>query len=188
MTTSRPAKIFAAGALAALLTWSTLAAAQRDPYPVPVTADDSCEFGYAIAKHEVWNRPEIDGYLEPWVNMALGQVVRYCKPGSMLTFGTDAKNTRGADHHYYTVAASVCRRGDIAERKVVGISNVFTGIQFTCPIDAAKFKALQERKDQGRPLFHLPEDWVPGRPGDEYAIRTAPTPAAVPAAASNPTR
>ena len=167
--------------MAPMLVCLPAVAQQNDPLPVPVTDDDSCEFGYRMAKNKVWENPAIAANPLAWMQLVLGQALKYCKLRSLLMIGTDGRDVRGWDHDYYTVAGMLCRRGEIQERNVKVTAIAFTGVVFTCPINPSKFEALQARAARGEPLWNYPQDWIAGRPSDRSALFRTPKKPAPPA-------
>jgi hypothetical protein len=136
---------------------------------LPVTADGSCEFRTAAAENEVLNRPEIRRNRVAWINMMLERAVASCTEGSMLSL-TREHNTFG-DHDMFTVAASLCRRPDVAETRMQ-LPNNRERLVFRCPI--SKLTWLKAKQAAGRKLYVWPDDWVAPRPSDNYALTYAP--------------
>ena len=147
------------------------AAAQTDPFK-PVTSDDSCEFGYRVTGPKAWDSPEANGPGE-WIDFVLRKAVQYCKDGDrfMIIRGDDAGQMVGWIHDYFSVAALLCRRGDIKEDHPLNRRHE-KQYQFSCTI--TKIDSLKKRLAEGGLLYHFPEDWVEPRPGDTGAMRRAP--------------
>jgi hypothetical protein len=168
----RGTRAFATVAAAAML--STVASAafgQPDPFK-PVTADDSCEFGYIVTGPKAWDSPEANGAGE-WIDFVLKKAVQHCKDGDrfMIIWGGDGMV--GWIHDYFSVAALLCRRGDIKEENPLNPRRERQRqYQFSCPI--TKIEALKRKLAEGKLLYHYPEDWVDPRPGDTGAMRRAP--------------
>lgn len=159
--------LLAAGALAC---WTPFALAQADPFK-PVTADDSCEFGLKVTGPNAWNSPEANGPGD-WIDFVLRKAVQYCKDGDrfMIIRGGEG-SVVGWNHDYFSVAALLCRRGDIKEEHPLN-SRKEPQWQFSCTI--SKMQSLKQRLAEGKLLYHYPEDYVDPRPGDVGAMRRAP--------------
>jgi hypothetical protein len=69
------------------------------------------------------------------------------------------------------VAASLCRRPDVAEARMQ-LPNNRDRLVFRCPI--SKVASLKAMQAAGRKLYVWPDDWVAPRPNDNYALTYAP--------------
>lgn len=156
-------------ALAALVNAPTCWAIAAGPIPVPVTEDNSCEFGFKPSLLETWENPEIRGIAENFGRVMLAQVLKYCVPGSVLTIGYSGKGYRGIPHDQYTIAALLCRRPEIKEQTLPTGDPRRPSFMFSCPIDAEKFNKFKDRQARGEPLWNRKEEFVPPRPGDDLA-------------------
>lgn len=160
------------GTLAAtsvLLIATPAAVGQTDPFK-PVTADDSCEFGFRVTTPKAWESSEASGP-GGWIDFVLRKAVHYCKDGDsfMIIRGGDAMV--GYVHDYFSVAALLCKRGEVKEDHPLNRLKE-KQYQFSCPI--TKIDSLKKRLAEGKLLYHYPEDWVEPRPGDTGAMRRAP--------------
>lgn len=163
----------ALGALAvtALLGATPAAFAQTDPFK-PVTADDSCEFGLRVTGPKAWDAPEANGP-GGWIDFVLRKAVQFCKDGDrfMIIRSDTSEPMVGWIHDYFSVAALLCRRGDIVEEHPVNGRNQERH-KFSCPI--SKLESLKKRLVEGKLLYKYPDDWVDPRPGDTGAMKRGP--------------
>jgi hypothetical protein len=158
--------------MAASLVMASTAHAESDPFK-PVTADDSCEFGYRVTGPKAWESPEANGP-GGWIDFVLRKAIQYCKDGDqfMIIRGEDHGGIMmGWIHDYFSVAALLCRRGDIKEENPLNRLGEKRH-KFSCPI--TKIEALKRKSAEGKLLYRFPEDWVDPRPGDTGAMRRAP--------------
>jgi len=154
---------------AALICVAPSAFSQTDPFK-PVTADDSCEFGFRVTGPKAWDSPEANGPGE-WIDFVLRKAVQYCKDGDHFMIIRGGDYVVGWIHDYYSVAALLCRRGDVKEENPPNRLGEKQH-QFSCTI--SKIEALKRKLAAGKLLYHFPEDWVDPRPGDTGATRRAP--------------
>jgi hypothetical protein len=169
--TRRPTLAYRLAALSAiaLIGSSSCAMAETDPFK-PVTADDSCEFGFRVTVPRAWEYADAN---DPngWVAFVLGKAVKYCKDGDRFMIIRGGDSIEGWIHDYYMVAALLCRRGDVKEEHPPDRRGDKQH-QFSCTI--SKIASLKRKAAEGKPLFHYPEDWVDPRPGDVAAMRRIP--------------
>ncbi|MGM9489636.1 hypothetical protein [Ideonella sp. YS5] len=165
------ADCLAALAMAAMLGTAPAAFGQVDPFK-PVTADDSCEFGYRVTGPKAWDAPEANGEGE-WIDFVLRKAVQYCKDGDhFMIIRSDTNGPMvGWIHDYFSVAALLCRRADIVEEHPLN-SRGQERHKFSCPI--SKIEPLKKRMAEGKLLYKYPDDWVDPRPGDTGAMKRAP--------------
>lgn len=159
----------AAVTTATLLAWASSTFAEVDPFK-PVTADDSCEFGYRVTVPKAWEYADANNP-NGWVEFVLQKAVQYCKDGDHFMINRGGDSIEGWIHDYFMVAALLCRRGDVKEEHPPNRRGEKQH-QFSCTI--SKIESLKRKAAAGKPLFHYPEDWVDPRPGDVAAMRRAP--------------
>lgn len=166
----RHARAMAGLALVALIA-TRPAHGQADPFK-PVTADDSCEFGLRVTGPAAWDAPEANGP-GGWIDFVLRKAVKYCKDGDrFMILHSDINGPMvGWIHDYFSVAALLCRRGDIVEEHPVNSRNQQRH-KFSCPI--SKIEHLKKRLAEGKLLYKYPDDWVDPRPNDLGAMKRGP--------------
>jgi hypothetical protein len=160
----------------AMLGTAPMVFAQADPFK-PVTADGSCEFGYRVTGPKAWDAPEANGE-GGWIDFVLRKAVQYCKDGDqfMIIRGNPTGMMVGWIHDYFSVAALLCRRGDIKEEYLPYSAQTRVNekqYKFSCPI--SKIEPLKKRLAEGKLLYKHPDDWVDPRPGDTGAMKRGPS-------------
>ena len=125
---------------------------------IPVTLDNSCEFGHVVFSDEFQGTGPSRINLEQWTNQLLTQAAKHCTNGSQFSI-TRARSTGGWPHDMYQIAALLCERPDIKEA-----AGADGKLSFRCT--ATKLDKIKAKLSRGEQPFFWNTDRVPPRPDD----------------------
>lgn len=127
---------------------------------IPVTADKSCEFGDVVFQEGL---QRTHSGIEDWTNLLLTQAAKHCANGSQFSI---TRKTYGARaHDVFQIAALLCQRPDIKEKKVEDKGRERGTLNFTCTV--TKLDEIRAKVARGEKVFSWATDRVPPRPADD---------------------